>query len=84
MIETVNLTRVDDRWIKTVRYDDEFRFDDMAYKAFRHVFGSEYLPDLYRAHRPEDGQHPNSKWQTLPYRYRLDGMDTCHISTRNL
>ena len=119
-------------------------------KAFRHVFGSEYLPDLYRVwsehpegnvvtleydhiegeqfppvvidehgsrlinktmkmialkvipdfiefskshmnapmvyipHRPEDGQHPNSKWETLSYRHRLDGLDTYNISTRNL
>ena len=34
MIETVNLTRVDDRWIKTVKYDDEFRFDDRAYNKY--------------------------------------------------
>lgn len=62
MIETVNLTRVDDRWVKTVKYDDEFRFDDMAYKAFRHVFGSEYLPDLYRAE-----WHPEGNVVTLEY-----------------
>ena len=62
MIETVNLTRVEDRWIKTVRYTDEFRFDDMAYKAFRHVFGSDYLPDLYRAE-----WHPEGNVVTLEY-----------------
>ena len=55
MIETVNLTRVDDRWVKTVKYDDEFRFDDIIQSSFRHVFGSEYLPDLYRAERILEG-----------------------------
>jgi len=47
MIETVNMTRVGDRWVKTVKYDDDFRFDPISYMSFRKIYGQEYLPTLH-------------------------------------